>query len=119
MVNRIDLYEADFDSLEQARANLAGSRVDTRFFWHDVAAETIKDRYELVIMNPPFHEGHAAEPGLGQAFIRQAATVLKGGGRLLLVANRGLPYEPVLAGLFRESGEVCRNARYKVLWAKK
>jgi 16S rRNA (guanine1207-N2)-methyltransferase len=37
----------------------------------------------------------------------------------LLVANRGLPYEPALAGNFKESGETCRNARFKVLWAKK
>ena len=121
MTNRIDLYEADYAALEAAKANLDGRTggIETRFFWQDVAAEPIRDRYELVIMNPPFHEGHAADPALGQAFIRQAATVLKSGGRLLLVANRGLPYEPVLAEAFRESGELCRNARFKVLWARK
>jgi len=119
--NRIDLYEADYEALESAKANLAANCPDTpaRFFWHDLAGEDIRDKYDFVIMNPPFHEGHAAEPSLGQAFIRRAAGVLKNGGRLLLVANRGLPYEPVLAEGFKESGEVCRNARYKVLWARK
>jgi 16S rRNA (guanine1207-N2)-methyltransferase len=37
----------------------------------------------------------------------------------MLVANRGMPYEPVLAEGFREHGETCRNSRFKVLWAKK
>lgn len=120
-VNRIDLFEADHAALEAAKANLSvlAPDVQARFFWQDLAKEEVKERYDLVIMNPPFHEGHATEPGLGQAMIKAAATALKLGGRLMMVANRGLPYEPVLSGLFRESGETCRNARFKVLWAKK
>lgn len=119
--NRIDLFEADFAALEAAKGNLAANCPDlqARFFWQDLVREEVKERYDLVIMNPPFHEGHAAEPGLGQAMIRAAAHAARLGGRLLLVANRGLPYEPLLGELFRESGELCRNARFKVLWARK
>jgi 16S rRNA (guanine1207-N2)-methyltransferase len=51
--------------------------------------------------------------------IKTAASALRGNGRLMLVANRGLPYEPVLAEHFKEHGETCRNARFKVLWARK
>ncbi|NTF40342.1 class I SAM-dependent methyltransferase [Rhizobium rhizogenes] len=118
---RIDVYEAHYDALEAARANLLDNcpKVAQRFFWHDLAGEPVKDKYDLIIMNPPFHEGHAAEPSLGQAMIKTAASALRGGGRLMLVANRGLPYEPVLAENFKEHGEACRNARFKVLWAKK
>ena len=120
-VNRIDLFEADYASLEAAKANMARNcpEVQARFFWQDLASEEAKERYDLVIMNPPFHEGHAAEPGLGQTMIKQAAAACKLGGRLLMVANRGLPYEPLVQSLFRESGEVCRNARFKVLWGRK
>ena len=120
-IGRLDLYEANHAALEAAKANIAENCRDltARFFWHDLAAELIKDKYDLVIMNPPFHEGHAAEPSLGQAMIKTAASALRGGGRLLLVANRGLPYEPVLAAGFKEHGEACRNARFKVLWARK
>ncbi len=120
-VSRLDLYEANHAALGAAKTNFAENCPDVpaRFFWHDLAGEPVKDKYDLVIMNPPFHEGHAAEPSLGQAMIKTAASALRGGGRLLLVANRGLPYEPVLAANFKESGETCRNARFKVLWAKK
>ncbi|MDE1992332.1 MAG: class I SAM-dependent methyltransferase [Rhizobiaceae bacterium] len=120
-IARIDLYEANYEALEAARANLLQNcpKVAQRFFWHDLASEPVKDKYDLIIMNPPFHEGHAADPSLGQAMIKAASSALRSGGRLMLVANRGLPYEPVLTENFRESGETCRNARFKVLWAKK
>lgn len=120
-VNRIDLFEADHRALEFARENVAHNCPDleARFFWQDLAAEPPKEKYDLVIMNPPFHEAQAADPALGKALIRTAAGALKQGGRLMLVANRGLPYEPVLDEGFREYGETCRNAKFKVLWARK
>ena len=67
------------------------------FFWHDLAAETVTRRYDAVVMNPPFHRGRAADPALGQAMIGKAAAALTPGGRLLMVANRQLPYEAILA----------------------
>ncbi|WP_337270646.1 class I SAM-dependent methyltransferase [Oryzifoliimicrobium ureilyticus] len=120
-VSRLDLYEADYAALEAAKDNLNRNCPDVaaRFFWHDLSGEPIKDKYDFVMMNPPFHEGHAADPAIGQAMIKAAAGALRGGGRLMLVANRGLPYEEILSGNFRESGETCRNARFKILWGKK
>ncbi|MGK9054383.1 class I SAM-dependent methyltransferase [Neorhizobium petrolearium] len=120
-VNRIDLYEADYRALEFAKRNLERNcpDLDARFYWQDLGAEPVREKYDLVVMNPPFHETQAADPELGKAMIRSAASALKNGGRLMLIANRGLPYEPVLAEGFREHGETCRNARFKVLWARK
>ncbi len=43
----------------------------------------------------------------------------KPGGRLFLVANRGLPYEKTLAGLFAAHGEFGRDAAYKLLWGRR
>ncbi len=120
-VNRIDLFEADYRALEFAKQNLAHNSPDlqARFFWQDLGAEPPKEKYDMVIMNPPFHEAQAADPELGRTMIRTAAAALKQGGRLMMVANRGLPYEPVLAEAFREYGETCRNSKFKVMWGKK
>ncbi|MCD2184006.1 class I SAM-dependent methyltransferase [Rhizobium sp. GN54] len=117
----VDLFEADYNALEAAKENMAENCPDVpaRFYWQDLTAEQPRDHYDLIVMNPPFHEGHAADHGLGAAMIRMAAKSLKAGGRLLLVANRGLPYEPVLKEAFKESGEACRNARFKVLWGRR
>lgn len=118
---RIDLFEADYQALECAKRNLREIHPDlqARFFWQDLVSEAPKEKYDLVIMNPPFHQGHAAEPALGQSIIKTASNALRNGGILMLVANRGLPYETELAADFREYGETCRNAKFKVLWAKK
>jgi 16S rRNA (guanine1207-N2)-methyltransferase len=120
-VSAIDLYEAHYPSLEAARRNLArgAAGVPCEFFWHDLLSEPVTRRYDIVVMNPPFHRGRAAEPAIGSAMIRSAARALKTGGRLFMVANRPLPYEPVLASAFAAHGEIVRNARFKVLWARR
>lgn len=117
----IDLFEADHEALEAARVNMMANapRMPARFYWFDLTSEEPRDKYDLIVMNPPFHEGHAAEPSLGVAIIKTALKALKQGGKLMMVANRGLPYEQVLAENSKEYGETCRNARFKVLWAKR
>jgi 16S rRNA (guanine1207-N2)-methyltransferase len=117
----LDLYEADFESLEAAKQNLEpiAPSLDKKFFWLDLVAETVERRYDFVVMNPPFHQGRAADPAIGQGMVRAAAAALKPGGRLMMVANRGLPYETALAASFKTSGETCRDERYKVLWGRR
>ena len=116
-----DLYEADWESLEAAKANVAGvgGDVPIAYHWRDLVLEPVARQYDLIVMNPPFHQGRAAEPAIGQGMIRAASAALKPGGRLLMVANRGMPYEPVLAASFAATGETCRDDRFKVLWAKR
>lgn len=115
----IDLFEASFSACEAARANMAALAPATaaNAFWRDLLAEPVERRYDVVVMNPPFHQGRAAEPSIGEGMIRAASKALKPGGRLFLVANRGLPYEAALQAAFARHGEICRDQRFKVLWA--
>lgn len=119
-VKRLDLYEADFASIEAAKANLAGLNLKVvGFHWHDLAAEPVSQRYDAIVMNPPFHTERRAEPELGQAMIRTAAASLRPGGRLFMVANRQLPYERVIAEKFSSFSEVAGNAAFKVIAARR
>ena len=118
-VASIDLYEADFESLEAARRNLASVRPGVGFHWHDLAAEPVAVRYDVIVMNPPFHQGRAAEPDLAIRMIAAARAALKPGGRLFLVANRTLPYDRAMAEGFRAHGEIVRDGSFKVLWAER
>jgi len=118
-VSSIDLYEADWHSLEAAKHNLSNVETVLNYHWCDITSEYKKHVLDWVIMNPPFHSGRAAEPELGKQFIQTAASTLPSGGRLLMVANRNLPYEQTLEKTFRafEILEV-RNG-FKVIEARK
>lgn len=117
-VSAIDLYEADFASLEAARRNLAAARpAACRFFWHDLIGEAVAGRYDAVVMNPPFHRGRATEPGIGQALIAVAAKALGNRGRLIMVANNGLPYEKVLSASFARYEKLADDGAFNVFCA--
>lgn len=120
-ITGLDLYEADFASLEAAKANLeplAGT-VTMGFHWHDLLSEPVARQFDAVVMNPPFHAGRAADPAIGDGFIRAASAALKPGGRLWMVANRGLPYEKALQAGFAAVEEVAREDGFKVLMARR
>jgi len=118
-VSSLDLFEADHASLEAAKLNLTDARVPVKFHWTDLASEPVPRAYDAIVMNPPFHQGKAADPAIGNAMIRAASAALKPNGRLWMVANRGLPYEPALAAGFKQSGELLRDGKFKLLWAKR
>lgn len=117
--SRIDLYEASHAALAAARANMArlAPSVPSDAHWFDVAGEAAPRRYDAAIMNPPFHEGRSGDPAIGQRIIAAAASFLKPSGRLVMVANRHLPYEATLAGDFATCREIARGDGFKVLAA--
>ncbi|WP_157017613.1 class I SAM-dependent methyltransferase [Mesorhizobium xinjiangense] len=120
-IDALDLYEADHAALQAAGRNLAplAGDVPLGLFWRDLLHEPVTRQYDLVVMNPPFHQGRAADPVIGQGMIRAASAALKPRGRLFMVANNPLPYERMLEAAFGSHGETARNERFKVLWARR
>ncbi len=116
-ITQLALYEAEALALDAARANLA-DRSGIGFHWHDVTAG-LSERYDWIVMNPPFHQGNAADPALGGAFIAAAAEALVPGGTLLMVANRNLPYEAVLARHFRHWRKPVETDAFKLFEARR
>lgn len=114
-VGEVHLVEAEHAALEAARANIRDPRA--RFHWVDVARFSPPAPLGAVVMNPPFHAGRAADPGLGRTFIAAAAGTLSPSGVLYMVANRHLPYERALAEKFREVAELPAPAAYKIFRA--
>lgn len=114
-VGVLHLVEADHAALECARANVTDARA--QFHWADARSFRLPEPVNGVIMNPPFHAGRSAEPALGAAFIRAAASLLTGAGRLWMVANRHLPYEAELARHFADIAEIGGDNRFKILTA--
>jgi 16S rRNA (guanine1207-N2)-methyltransferase len=111
-VTCIDLIDAEYRAIEAARVNIKDARA--AFHWLELASEPTPATYDAIICNPPFHAGRAAEPALGQTIVAAAARSLKSGGRLYMVANRGLPYEPLLQANFASFRTLIDNNKYRV-----
>ncbi|PLL14276.1 MFS transporter [Tabrizicola sp. TH137] len=111
-VKECHLVEAEAEALDCARVNVRDERAV--FHWADATTLRLPRLMEHVVMNPPFHAGREADPGLGVAFIGAAARALAPDGVLWLVANRHLPYDRVLKGLFREVQEIGGDAAFRV-----
>jgi 16S rRNA (guanine1207-N2)-methyltransferase len=117
----LDLFEAEWLALEAAKANLERFRDVTKiaFHWHDVAGGLPKGTFDTVLMNPPFHHGKGTDIDLGRAFLSAAAEALVPGGRLILVANRQLPYEAALRTAFRTCRTLVETGSFKVFQAER
>ena len=111
----LHLVEADAVALDCARRNVTDPRA--QFHWADALEFRLREPVNGVVMNPPFHQGRAADPRLGAGFIRSAAALLTGAGRLWMVANRHLPYEQVLRECFADVSELGGDSRFKILTA--
>ena len=111
-VQELDVIEAEAVALDCARANIDDARA--RFHWADVTTFKPLRPWQAVVMNPPFHTSRDADPGLGMAFLRAAHRGLGPGGVLWLVANKHLPYDPVLTTLFRDVETIGGDAAFRV-----
>ncbi len=114
-VTELHLVEDDCLALRAAGRNVTDPRA--KFHGADALTWRPDTPADHVVTNPPFHQGRAAEPSLGQAFIRAAAGMLKPKGQLWLVANRYLPYEKTLKDAFRTVELHAENPSFKIFHA--
>lgn len=122
-ITALDLYEAEARALEPARRNVANAlraacrELPVSVHGHDVT-RGLPQHYDAIVSNPPFHLGRADLPELGRAFIASAADALTAQGRLLIVANRHLPYEALLAARFADVRALAVQDGFKVIEAR-
>ncbi len=111
-VTALDVVEAEQVALDCAARNLNDPRAVLH--WADARSFRPARPWGAVVMNPPFHSGRAVDPALGQGFIRAAHHGLAPDGVLWMVANRHLPYGPLLHDLFRVVEEKSADGAFRV-----
>ena len=111
------LADADARAVECAQANIdrLGLADRVRVAWWDAREAPLGDRFNLALVNPPFHH-RGPEVDLAPAFalFQSLSTWMSRTGRALLVANQTLPYEEALERVGRlEQLDVTKG--YKLL----
>ena len=117
-VTKLTLVDLDRRAVEAAKRNVNDPRVEV--LWADARrGADLLSGLDFVVTNPPFHEAGGEDKGLGQAFIKSAAAMLRKNGVLWIVANRHLPYEAVLNEHFKTVRPVADAGGFKVYEARK
>ncbi|VDZ05450.1 ribosomal RNA small subunit methyltransferase C [Escherichia coli] len=88
---RLTLCDVSAPAVEASRATLAANGVEGEVFASNVFSE-VKGRFDMIISNPPFHDGMQTSLDAAQTLIRGAVRHLNSGGELRIVANAFLPY---------------------------
>lgn len=82
-------------------------------------AEQIDEHFDLVLCNPPFHQGFKTDSTLSHRFLKNAARVIKKDGIVLFVVNSFLPVEKIaqdhFSSIFRSIVCLNESAGFKVL----
>lgn len=115
----VTMVDVDWLAVQAARESAARNAVANAEVLLAGSVSAVADRgpFTLVVSNPPFHSGHATDLDIAAGFIREAHAALAPRGRLILVANRFLPYDRLMAERFRRVRVLADTPRYWVLAA--
>jgi 16S rRNA (guanine1207-N2)-methyltransferase len=112
------LVDADVRAVESARRTLEANGIaNGEALLSDCGSAVLDRRFDVVVANPPFHQGVGVDYEVARQFVRDAARVLCRGGRLFLVANRFLRYPDLIRETFGNLSTVYDDSRYHVLTA--
>lgn len=103
-------------AVESARATAAANGLDRRIrVVRDLAASSLPGgSVDLVLCNPPFHDGHEVDEDLAGPIFAGAARALRPGGLLVAVYNAHLPHRSALARLVGATRQLARDPKFVV-----
>lgn len=110
---RLTLCDVSAPAVEASRATLAANGFEGEVFASNVFSE-VTGRFDMIISNPPFHDGLQTSLEAAQTLIRGAVRHLNSGGELRIVANAFLPYPDLLDQTFGFHEVLAQTGRFKV-----
>jgi 16S rRNA (guanine1207-N2)-methyltransferase len=113
---RLTLLDNNLLALAAARLTLARNGCSAEFRASDGFSD-IEGSFDLIVSNPPFHQGVATTAHLSIGLLAPVRNFLRPGGQLLLVANRHLPYRRWLDETFGGHRVLAADRNYHVLHA--
>ena len=104
-------------ALESARKTLSENQLQGEVYASDVFSD-IEGKFDLIISNPPFHDGIDTAYRAVTELITQAKWHLNQGGELRIVANSFLPYPELLRQHFGDYEVLAQTGKFKVYSVK-
>lgn len=99
---KVTALDDDYLAVQNCRTNFKYAGLIAKILHSDINSALAKEeKFDAVIMNPPFHLGKQVVWDIPQAFLAAAKQHLPRDGTLTLVANQALDYEKTLASWTR------------------
>ncbi|MDH2924157.1 16S rRNA m(2)G 1207 methyltransferase [Nicoletella semolina] len=104
-------------AIASSQRSLTENQLDGTVIASDVFSD-IQGKFDLIVSNPPFHDGIDTSYQAVKLLIEQAKKYLNKGGELRLVANSFLPYPELLDKAFGSHKVLAKSTKFKVYSAK-
>ncbi|WP_150538696.1 16S rRNA (guanine(1207)-N(2))-methyltransferase RsmC [Actinobacillus vicugnae] len=114
---KLTLSDIHAMALESTRKTLAVNALEGEVIASDVFSN-IEERFDLIVSNPPFHDGIDTAYCAVETLIAQAKRHLNRGGEFRIVANAFLPYPELLDNAFGSHQVIAKSNKFKVYCAK-
>lgn len=75
----------------------------------------LKKDYDVILCNPPFHQGFEVENHLTQRFLMAAARLLRRSGVAYFVVNQFIPLERKAEGFFKRCEKITGDGQFKIV----
>lgn len=109
----ITMTDIHATALASAKRTLVENKLDGEVVASDIFSH-ITGKFDLIISNPPFHDGIDTAYRVVTELIDQAKWHLKQGGELRIVANAFLPYPDLLDQHFGSHQVLAKTNKFKV-----
>jgi len=114
--SNVDMVDIDTFALASACKNIDANKVCNVRVSSVNDSDFVKNKtYDLIVSNPPFHIGKDTDCRITISFIQQAKKALNPGGRLVIVANKFIPYEKHMEKFFKRIRYIFEDSKYKVI----
>ncbi|PSF06725.1 class I SAM-dependent methyltransferase [Marinobacter halophilus] len=114
----VDFSDVSSQSVASVRRNLAQCRWEHRATTvHSDGIDGGAGQYQLILLNPPFHEGGVVGDHIALRLFQEAARHLAPQGRVLIVGNRHLGYHRTLQRFFARISQQAASPRFVIFEA--
>lgn len=117
-ITRLCLTDDSWVAVQSAQHNALKLGIDAEVVQGNSLAD-VTGTFDWIVCNPPFHDGHRQLTNIAQAMFRDSAARLNQDGKLLVIANRHLPYLGVLRALFAKVDSLGQDAKFSIYLAQR
>ncbi len=115
---KITAVDNNIAAVNCCRKNFQASAIDAEVDCDD-CGDSLQAGFDLLLCNPPFHQGFDLESDLSDKFIAASHRLLGSDGKAVFVVNAFIPLERKAKGLYARVDVVANNKSFKVLLLSK